>query len=172
MAKPFDQSIRCPSVVGRDEQLMVLARTCEQVSSGYGQTLLVSGEAGIGKSRLVGEAKALALHQGWLILEGHCFEPDSILPYASLLDLLGTLLSSLSQAEVVEVFGAEARDLIKIMPELAHRLPGLSPVPVLDPAQERRLTIHALHTVITRLADRLSGGPSDPGSKPPEPCVS
>lgn len=152
MAKLSSQLIRCPSVIGRDAQLALLAQAGEQVAGGQGQTLLISGEAGIGKSRLVAEARQIATRRGWRIVEGHCFEQDSILPYAPFLDLLGTLLSGLNSDEAADLFGVEARDLIKILPELGRWLPGLAPSPGLDPAQERRLAVQALQTIVARLA--------------------
>jgi DNA-binding CsgD family transcriptional regulator len=152
VATPFDPSMRCPIVIGRNTQLTVLARAFEQVGAGCGQTILVAGEAGIGKSRLVAEAKTMANRQGWRVVEGHCSEPDRVQPYAPLLDLLRALLSGLSSAEVVALFGAEARDLVKILPELARWVDDLQPLLGLDPAQERSLAMQAFTTVMLRLS--------------------
>jgi DNA-binding CsgD family transcriptional regulator len=152
MATPFNQSIICPAVIGRNAQLTVLTRAFEGVARGQGQTLLLSGEAGIGKSRLVSEAKGIALRCGWRIVEGHCFETDRVLPYAPLLDLLRTQLASLSSADIEALFGPEARDLIKVLPELGRKLSGITTEPSFDPAQERRLAIQAVTAVILRLA--------------------
>ncbi|HEX5166612.1 MAG TPA: tetratricopeptide repeat protein [Thermomicrobiales bacterium] len=152
MAKPFNRTIICPVVIGRDTQLSLLARAFEEVAGAQGQTLLLAGEAGIGKSRLVSEAKWIALRGGWRIVEGHCFETDRILPYAPLLDLLRTLLVGLRSEEIEALLGPEARDLIKILPELGRKLPGITTAPPLDPAQERRLAIQALTAVFLRLA--------------------
>lgn len=132
--------------------MLALADAVEQVAGGHGQTVLVAGEAGVGKSRLVSEAKSIVERQGWRVVEGHSFEPDQILPYAPLLDLLRALLSGLSSAEVAELFGTEARDLAKILPELTRRLDDLQPLPGLDPAQERFLAIQAFTTVMLSLS--------------------
>ncbi|CAN5686953.1 hypothetical protein BH23CHL2_BH23CHL2_27530 [soil metagenome] len=154
MATLFDRSIRCPIVIGRDPQLAVLTRAFEQVAAQRGQTLLVAGEAGIGKSRLVAEAKAIAGRQDWLIIEGHSFEPERIVPYAPLVDLLRNLLPNLSPSEITELLGAEARDLVKILPELARSLSDLNPASGLDPAQERQLAIQSFVTSMLRLSNR------------------
>lgn len=48
--------------------------------------MLISGEAGIGKSRLVAELKR-AVGEAWHLCEGRCFEQDRALPYALLMEL-------------------------------------------------------------------------------------
>jgi predicted ATPase len=59
------------------------------VRSGQGGTLLLAGEAGVGKSRLVGELVARVRPRGFAVLEAHCFEGDRAVAYAPLRDLLG-----------------------------------------------------------------------------------
>ena len=60
----------CPVFIGRENDLQLLDRLILQSQGGEGQTALISGEAGIGKSRLVKEAKARA-PQGTVVMEGH-----------------------------------------------------------------------------------------------------
>ena len=86
----IDNSVICPVFIGRENDLHLLDRLILQSKGGNGQIALISGEAGIGKSRLVREAKVRA-SPGTLILEGHCFQTESALPYAPLLDLLMTI---------------------------------------------------------------------------------
>ncbi len=45
--------IVCPVLIGRTSYLEALIRLMEQACSGYGQTVLIAGEAGMGKSRLM-----------------------------------------------------------------------------------------------------------------------
>jgi TOMM system kinase/cyclase fusion protein len=51
-------------LVGRAEEVGLLRRRWEQVKEGYGQVVLLSGEAGIGKSRLVQELREWVAHEG------------------------------------------------------------------------------------------------------------
>ncbi|RIK38147.1 MAG: hypothetical protein DCC55_21995 [Chloroflexi bacterium] len=88
MPEPLSQSLLCPTLIGREAQLFALAELLGQARQGHGQIAMISGEAGIGKSRLVAEVKQVAAGQGCSILQGNCFEPDRALPYAPLLDLL------------------------------------------------------------------------------------
>ncbi len=59
----FDKSVVCPVLIGRDYELLLLEGLMTQAQAGKGQIALISGEAGIGKSRLVREAKARAPHE-------------------------------------------------------------------------------------------------------------
>src|SRR5258705_5535897 len=95
MIAPFEISVICPVLIGRTPQLDLLDRSIAEALSGHGQTVLIAGEAGIGKSRLTAEAGArFRAHQirstqrAARILTGRCFEPDRLLAYALLLDVL------------------------------------------------------------------------------------
>jgi DNA-binding NarL/FixJ family response regulator len=88
MPDPLAQSLFCPILIGRDAQLFALAELLEQARQGYGQIALISGEAGIGKSRLAAEMGERAATQGFHVVRGNCFETDRTLPYALVLDLL------------------------------------------------------------------------------------
>ena len=136
--------ILCPVLIGRNTHLETLSRLIEQARGGSGQTVLIAGEAGMGKSRLVLEAKSLAARNGFSILQGNCFEPDRSLPYAPLLDLLHSICMNHSDAEISAAFGSGAAEILKLLPELAARLPDLTPTPALEPAAEKRRLINAL----------------------------
>src|SRR5437764_244627 len=88
MQVPIDLPIVCPIVIGRTAELTALHLLLERAKSGTGQVVLLSGEAGIGKSRLAAEAKTDATAQGFLLLQSQCFPTDRSCPCAPLLDLL------------------------------------------------------------------------------------
>src|SRR6266487_2842482 len=144
MAMPFDTSAVCPVLIGREASLASFERVFEQVKSGQGQTILVSGEAGIGKSRFVDEARARVGQEHAHFLQGHCFEQDRSLPFAPLLDLLRTLLLSGSRESSLRSLAPVAPELMKILPDLALWLPEVKPTPLLEPAQEQRRLFVAL----------------------------
>src|SRR5947209_19078479 len=73
MGESATLSIICPTLVGRADQLATLHLLIEQAKRGEGHVALISGEAGMGKSRLVAEAKTYATLQGFLLLQGNCF---------------------------------------------------------------------------------------------------
>src|SRR2546423_803078 len=154
MAKQFDTSAVCPVLIGREASLASFERVFEQVKSGQGQTILVSGEAGIGKSRLVAEARARVEREQAHFLQGHCFEQDRSLPFAPLLDLLRTLLLSGSRTETLRSLAPVAPELIKLLPDLTLWLPEVTPTPALSPEQEKRRLFVALTSFVLGQAEQ------------------
>ena len=59
-------------LVGRDEELGLLLKRWERVKEGEGQIVLLSGEPGIGKSRLAQELKEQVVREGYTRIEFHC----------------------------------------------------------------------------------------------------
>jgi tetratricopeptide (TPR) repeat protein/DNA-binding CsgD family transcriptional regulator len=141
----FDKPILCPILVGRASYLDLLKQHMNEARDGDGQTFLLAGEAGIGKSRLVAEAKAWAEQDGLLILQGNCFEPDRVLPYAPMLDLLRGFIA----AHSVEKLKAFAAEFTKLIPELNVLLPDITQSPPLEPAQEKKRFFQTLDEFIT-----------------------
>ena len=90
------------------------------------QLILVQGEAGIGKSRLLAEL-VWRLSQGqpggWTVLEGHCYEAERSLPYHPFVDALAPLAAALDPADLglADVWLAE---LARLLPDLAGALPA------------------------------------------------
>jgi predicted ATPase len=80
MATLFEKPVTCPVLIGRAAYVQALNRWVAEARGGHGQAVLVAGEAGIGKSRLVAKAKARAAGEGLLVLQGNYFEPDRLLP--------------------------------------------------------------------------------------------
>lgn len=154
MAMPFDTSVVCPVFIGRTAALASFEHVFEQVRNEQGQTVLVSGKAGIGKSRFVLEAKARIGQNQALFLQGNCFEQDRSLPFAPILDVLRTLLISSSRESTLSPLAPFAPELIKILPELALWIPELTPTSVLEPEQEKRRLFVALTSFLLEQADQ------------------
>jgi len=75
-------------LVGRSRELGTGREALEALRSGSGGVLVVSGDAGIGKSRLLAELRALAEAAGTRWLEGRCVSYGESLPYWPFRDLL------------------------------------------------------------------------------------
>ncbi len=79
-------------VVGREEELGLLQQRWEQAKDGAGQVVLLSGEPGIGKSRLVQELKEQVLTAGTIRIEFHCSPYHQNSAFYPLLEHLQRLL--------------------------------------------------------------------------------
>src|SRR6266699_4739683 len=75
-------------MVGRDDELGRLLALLDDAEAGRSVVALVSGDAGVGKSRLVGEATRLAASRGFTVLSGQCAELGDSVPYLPLADAL------------------------------------------------------------------------------------
>src|SRR5229473_6390441 len=126
----------CPVLIGRGHDLTTLRLLVDRAKSGQGQVALVSGEAGIGKSRLVGEVKTEAFAQDFLLLQGSCFPTDHAIPYAPLLDLLRSHFSSHSEAKPAPEVERIAQAFLPLLPDVGYVLSGGPPpssLTLLDP---------------------------------------
>ncbi len=127
-----------PTVVGRQEYLQALDTAFDVVSQRTGQIVLMTGNAGIGKTRLVREAMARSRQRGFLTLCGRCFEGDETTPYALLTDLFRAHLTMTSRKVFNRRLGIYAQEIVKFMPELRFWMPDAIPSPTLDGQSELR----------------------------------
>ena len=75
-------------MVGREDEIGRLLRLLDDAEAGRSVVALVSGDAGVGKSRLVAEATRLAASRGFTVLSGQCAELGDSVPYLPLADAL------------------------------------------------------------------------------------
>lgn len=141
-------------LVGRRRELSRLRDHLAAVCGGDAGCVLLSGEAGIGKSRLVAEAAAEAVARGCGVLAGGCFSSDRAVPYALLLDLLRGVCSGPGPDDLAALLGHAAPELAALMPELAARLPGVAPISLSGTEHERRRLFHALAEFVIHQAAR------------------
>ncbi len=74
-------------LVGREEELSQLSKIIKLVMDGHGQLLSITGEAGVGKSRLLEEIIALARQHEMIGLGGNCLAYGTQSPYLPWLEL-------------------------------------------------------------------------------------
>src|SRR5260370_2306714 len=142
--RAVNRTILCPKIIGRTPEFAALRLLVEQAKGGQGHIALIAGEAGIGKSRLVTELKALAVVQGFLVMQGACVPTDLTYPYATLLDLLRSLVASNPKASLTAAVETLARDIFPLLPEL---VPGqTTPLPRIEPEQEKHRLFAVLAT--------------------------
>ncbi|MES2306370.1 MAG: AAA family ATPase [Gemmatimonadota bacterium] len=149
---PADQRVVCPELIGRAAPLATAQHTLARARDAHGSTLLISGEAGIGKSRMVRETITHARSLGFVSLIGTCFQADRTSPYAPLLDLVQVLAATTSPALAAHCFAPAAPELLALFPELATIFPEATPAPSRDPEESRRRLHHAMTSAVHQLA--------------------
>jgi DNA-binding SARP family transcriptional activator len=139
--------------VGRDPELRRLRAAWAGARQGRRRTVLVAGEAGIGKTRLVSELAALAEGEGAVVLAGRCDQHLGV-PYLPLREALGRHLAAYPSERLRALLGPRAAQLVQSWPELAWRLPSLAAPPAAGPRADHYLLFEAF----TGLLEAISVG--------------
>ncbi|RMF34265.1 MAG: hypothetical protein D6759_06080, partial [Chloroflexi bacterium] len=136
---PLD--VRAPGrLVGRERELAFLHRCWQEVRAGQGGLALISGEAGLGKTRLVETFASRLRWQGVRVLWGRCYEFERLLPYQPIAEALRTLLPALTPAELADFPAWSVAEVARLVPEVSERYPGLpAPAPVGPDREQARL---------------------------------
>ena len=106
-------------IAGRRAQLAAVADALARLEERGAPILALSGEPGIGKTRLLDELCARADARGHLVLSGRATELEQDLPFAVAVDALGDYAASLGAERLGRLVGAQAAA------ELAPVVPGL-----------------------------------------------
>src|SRR5262252_4292788 len=112
-----------PVFVGRVEEVAALDAAYGRVRSGQPSAVLVGGEAGVGKSRLVSEFTGRASAAGPArVLRGYCLELSAEgLPFAPFTGVLRELVHDLGADGVAALLpGRSTRELARLLPELGE----------------------------------------------------
>lgn len=109
------------SFQGRRRELARLQAVLDDVRGGHGAAIaLVSGDAGIGKTRLITELAAESQELGVQVLSGQCLDVDAdALPYAPFVELLTALVERDGVGDVAALAGRTAVELARLAPALA-----------------------------------------------------
>ncbi len=151
LAAPSASGERKPFILpfaGREREMGQLTEAWARTQQGSGGIALISGEAGIGKTRLTAEMSALVLAQGGRALRGVAVESDTF-PYQA---VVLALRSALSLLAALDTDPAELSALLPLLPEMRQRRPDLTPLPRLEPQQERTRLYAALFACLAALS--------------------
>jgi DNA-binding CsgD family transcriptional regulator/tetratricopeptide (TPR) repeat protein len=114
-ALPWTQALG-GQLVGRARELGRLLALLDQAADGQPIVALVSGDAGVGKTRLVAELTLRAGERGFIVLSGRCAELGDSIPYLPLADALRNAMTDPSAA-------APLLDALASRPALSQLLP-------------------------------------------------
>ncbi|MGD9101771.1 MAG: tetratricopeptide repeat protein, partial [Anaerolineae bacterium] len=136
-------------LVGRDEELDRLADWLHAAWSGAGPVVLVEGEAGVGKTRLLRELAGLAHQQKGRRLHGACYEEER-LPYGPFAEALSSVVGD-NDARFAPLLKGLRAELARLVPTL---VPPSKKIPALEPEQARLRLFDAVTRFLTRLSQR------------------
>ncbi|AWB88107.1 helix-turn-helix transcriptional regulator [Mycetocola zhujimingii] len=132
-------------MIGRESELAQLHAVFDQVLTGRPQGVVISGEAGIGKTRLIEEFLGLASADA-LVLTGQSVDLGAVgAPYSPIQSVLRGLVAELGPEAVLEASGPGAEALTALLPELGAQ--GA------DPAGA---ALNRLHDTVTTLFESVS----------------
>jgi transcriptional regulator with AAA-type ATPase domain/tetratricopeptide (TPR) repeat protein len=123
------QEGRASTFVGRSRELELLSSRLESAIRGRGQIVGISGDAGIGKSRLIFEFRESLVGKGVTCLEGHCHSHGTAVPYLPILDVIRAACG-IEEGDAPAVMADKARstlleagmDLLETAPYVLHLL--------------------------------------------------
>ncbi len=124
-------------LIGRQAELQELQELWLRARQGHAHLVLISGEPGIGKTRLAREVRERAHLDGAAVLEGGCYELDAVAPYVPFVEALRKWVEAQSVPALRDQLGAFAPELARLVPEIEARLGPLTPNPPLPADQER-----------------------------------
>jgi len=125
-------------LVGREGEQAELEGFWNRAERGEGHLVLLSGEPGVGKTRLVEELSAYAQLRGALVLEGH-FHPELGITYLGLREALQDFLRSLPPDQARIAIGSAAPELVKLVPEVESIVGSVTPNPPMGELEAERL---------------------------------
>ncbi len=109
-------------LAGRDDALAALLAAWREARAGTRRVALVTGEPGIGKTRLAAELVARVQSDGGAALAGRCTMEGHV-PYAPFAEALGALAVSAGPTALADAIGVQAAELTRLVPSLRDRLP-------------------------------------------------
>jgi DNA-binding SARP family transcriptional activator len=160
-SRPSTVALPLPEALGTDERTAFVGRHAEeeilammwsQAVAGHRQLAVLSGEAGIGKSRLAKEV-ARNLHiEGAIVLYGRCDE-ELVVPHQPFIEALTHYVAECGADDLRSHLGATGQELSRLLPDVGRRLPGLPEPARAEPETQR----YRLFDAVTELLARIAG---------------
>jgi tetratricopeptide (TPR) repeat protein len=124
-------------LVGRRDEVETLRQLWLRAMEGRSHLALVSGEPGVGKTRLARELIAAARLHGAEVLQGGCYEFEAITPYLPFVEAIRQWVRGQSPDGLRLRLGETAGELARLAPEITAKLGAQPPAASLAPHEER-----------------------------------
>jgi DNA-binding SARP family transcriptional activator/tetratricopeptide (TPR) repeat protein len=143
------------TLLGRERELDELQEGLEEAIDGRGGLFLVSGEPGIGKSRLIDEFSRRAMQRGVRVLSGRCWEAGGAPAYWPWCQSIRAYVRSCDPELLAADLGHGASDVAELVPEVRDLLPGVpAPSRSRDPDTARFRLFDSMAAFLRRAAAR------------------
>lgn len=139
--------------VGRVDELQQAVAMLDDPGGHGARSLWILGEPGIGKTTLAAEIARRAHSQGAALLYGRCDE-DLPVPYQPFVDALRAFASTIDDEHLLVSLGPLPAELLRLVPRLAGRLPGIDSAATADAATEQ----YRFFEAVAGWLERVAGG--------------
>jgi len=123
--------------VGRKRETAELRKALSDALTGQGRLVLLSGEPGVGKTRLIQELASFAEQEGARVLWGWCPEEEGAPPYRPWQQILRGYLHKGDADQLVSEIGAGAAEIAELVPDVRSIMPELQPAQWVEADQAR-----------------------------------
>ena len=138
-----------PAFVGRERELALLTDASKQAAAGHRCVVMVAGEPGIGKTRLVAEHARAAYSHGVTVLYGRCDDRGGV-AFRPFVEALRHYIRHTPDDELASALEDGGGELARLVPEVGRRVPGIPAPLVADPDTERHLLVEAVAALVAR----------------------
>ena len=149
---PLDAVARGP-LVGREREMAFLRDCYGEALAGHGGLVLVRGEAGMGKTRLVEALAGELCWQGVRVLWGRCYEFERLLPYQPLAEALQAALTTMAASDLEGIPSWILGELARLVPELSEGRLQLGDRPEVPLDQEQARLFEGVAQFLVNLSE-------------------
>jgi predicted ATPase len=139
----------CPVTVGRDSEMERLVAALDAARGGDSRTVVVTGDAGLGKTRMAVDVRRVAAERGMVTMWGGCSEAELSLPYLPLLEAIGNYLAQADLSGLRRQLASKHRELAWLFPQLELDEPPRDPS---DPVQGKLRLFEAVLALLRTCA--------------------
>ena len=145
-------SVVSEDFVGRHREIQELHNMLDEAILGQGQMAMLSGEAGIGKTRTAQELSAIAERQGARVLWGRCHEDHGTPAYWPWIQIIRSYIQQVDEESLSSQMRSAAANISEIVPDLKDIFPELEPSPVLQPEQASFRLLDSITSLFKRIS--------------------
>jgi len=113
--------------VGRERERALLLERLKAAGDGQGGVVLVAGEPGIGKTRLLEELADGARAAGWTVIGGRAYETEGLPPYLPFIEAVSEWANACTDDNLRSCLGGSAAEVALLVPEVDGGAGGTLP---------------------------------------------